>query len=104
MVRETLLQLVRALCTVLCAAVLSTWAAPISGQERGTPPGEWLYWGGDAWSTRYSPLDQINADNFESLEVAWIWRGDNYSTVPQLGRHRSTPRGSSSVWPDPAEQ
>jgi quinoprotein glucose dehydrogenase len=83
MVRETLLQPVRALCTVLCAAVLSTWAAPISGQERGTPPGEWLYWGGDAWSTRYSPLDQINADNFESLEVAWIWRGDNYSTVPQ---------------------
>ncbi len=45
----------------------------------GDGEGEWRYWGGDAGSTRYSPLDQIDADNFESLEVAWIWRGDNYS-------------------------
>ena len=45
---------------------------------RGTPEGEWRYWGGDAWSTRYSPLDQITADNFKDLEVAWVWKGDNY--------------------------
>ena len=29
---------------------------------RGNKPGEWRYWGGDAWSTRYSALDQINAE------------------------------------------
>lgn len=45
---------------------------------RGTEGGEWRYWGGDAHSARYSPLDQIDADNFESLEVAWVWRGDNF--------------------------
>ena len=28
--------------------------------------------------TRYSPLDQITAANFETLEVAWTWRGDNF--------------------------
>ncbi|MEE2669807.1 MAG: PQQ-binding-like beta-propeller repeat protein [Gemmatimonadota bacterium] len=49
-----------------------------SAQDRGTPYGEWRYWGGDAWSTRYSPLDQIDADNFGDLEQAWIWRGDNF--------------------------
>ncbi|MBI3981593.1 MAG: PQQ-binding-like beta-propeller repeat protein [Gemmatimonadetes bacterium] len=40
---------------------------------RGNSPGEWRVWGGDAWSTRYSPLDQINASNFDSLRVAWQW-------------------------------
>jgi len=49
-----------------------------SAQDRGTPYGEWRYWGGDAWSTRYSPLDQIDADNFGDLKQAWIWRGDNF--------------------------
>ena len=38
---------------------------PVEGQGatlvRGNAPGEWRYWGADAWSTRYSPLDQINA-------------------------------------------
>ena len=32
---------------------------------RGNKPGEWRYWGADAWSTRYSALDQINANNFD---------------------------------------
>ena len=52
--------------------------------------GEWRYIGADAAHTRYSPLDQINADNFEDLEVAWIWRGDNYGPRP-LAVSRSTP-------------
>tara|TARA_B100001123_G_scaffold108352_2_gene126172 strand:+ start:20575 stop:22596 length:2022 start_codon:yes stop_codon:yes gene_type:complete len=47
-------------------------------QDRGTPTGEWRYWGGDAWSTRYSAADQINRSNFEDLETAWTFRGDNY--------------------------
>ena len=38
---------------------------------RGNVAGEWRVWGADAWSTRYSPLDQINASNFSSLQVAW---------------------------------
>jgi len=44
-----------------------------SAAPRGNPPGEWRYWGADAWSTRYSPLDQINASNFNSLQQAWTW-------------------------------
>ena len=66
--------------------------APAEAQEaaRGNPYGEWRYQSGDAWGTRYSPLDQINADNFEDLEVAWVWRGDNFSPHPYY-LSRSTP-------------
>ena len=61
-----------------------------TAQERGNPQGEWRYWGADTWSTRYSPLDQINAGNFEDLEIAWIWRGDNFGASPDYVL-RSTP-------------
>jgi len=40
---------------------------------RGNAAGEWRYWGADAYSTRYSPLDQINASNFNKLQMAWQW-------------------------------
>ena len=57
-----------------------------SALVRGNAPGEWRYWGGDAWSTRYSPLDQINASNFNSLQQAWQFKVDGqdeyYRTTP----------------------
>ena len=55
---------------------------------RGNVPGEWRVWGADAWSTRYSPLDQINAANFDSLEVAWQW---NAGTLGPDEYYRTTP-------------
>lgn len=78
--------------SLLLAAILLTVvaAAGSPAQERGTPAGEWRYWGGDAWSTRYSPLDQVSAENFEDLEVAWTWRADNFGPRPDFV-FRSTP-------------
>ena len=61
-------------CTVLMATPVAAVAQPLTGTENG----EWRYLGGDAGHTRYSPLDQINAGNFEDLEVEWIWRSDNF--------------------------
>ena len=58
------------------------FALPVQAQDRGTPFGEWRYWGADSWSTRYSPIDQIDADNFGDLEQAWLWRGDNMGPSP----------------------
>ncbi len=61
---------------------------------RGNVPGEWRYWGGDAWSTRYSPLDQIYAANFDSLQVAWQWNAgafgadEYYRTTPLYANGR----------------
>ena len=59
-------------------AALSLAAPPTASAQDG----EWRYWGSDAASTRYSPLDQIDASNFGQLEVAWMWRGDNFSPEP----------------------
>ena len=50
---------------------------------RGNVPGEWRYWGADAWSTRDSPLDQINASNFNKLELAWHFKTDAMGSHPE---------------------
>ena len=50
---------------------------PLSGSDGG----EWRYIGGDAGHTRYTPVDQIDAANFERLRVEWIWRGDSFGTL-----------------------
>ncbi len=71
------------LCLCLASAVLmATAAAAFAQRLPGTENGEWRYLGGDAGHTRYSALDQINADNFADLETAWIWRGDNFGPTP----------------------
>src|ERR1700687_3277860 len=75
-----------ALLFVICTQPLS---AQNGGElERGNAVGEWRYWGADAWSTRYSPLDQIRASNFDSLQVVWQW------SASELGEdeyYRTTP-------------
>ena len=47
------------------------WAACFVQAQTGAKNGEWSTYGGDLGSTRYSPLDQINASNFNHLDVAW---------------------------------
>ena len=57
---------------MLAAAVL---AAPGAAAQQGAPAnGEWPTYGGDLGSTKYSPLDQIDAGNFGDLEIAWRWQ------------------------------
>jgi len=68
--------------TLVSGAVLA-YATQSSARQgaalvRANKPGEWRYWGADAWSTRYSALDQINASNFDSLQVAWTWDASQY--------------------------
>jgi quinoprotein glucose dehydrogenase len=36
-----------------------------------TAVGEWPTYGGDLANSKYSPLEQINAQNFSSLKIAW---------------------------------
>jgi quinoprotein glucose dehydrogenase len=67
---------------------------PRTDLVRGNADGEWRYWGADAWSTRYSPLDQITASNFDSLKVAWQWNAgafgsdEYYRTTPLYANGR----------------
>src|SRR5574339_480212 len=82
---------------------------------RGNKPGEWRYWGGDAWSTRYSSLDQINATNFGSLQVAWQWNAgafgsdEYYRTTPLYANGRlftvaTTRRLATAIDPENGER
>ena len=52
--------------------------------QQGAPAtGEWRVYGGDTGSTRYSPLDQINAANVKNLQVVWRWKAQNMGSTPQ---------------------
>ena len=75
--------------------VVVSWAVPGSAHAQGgATGGEWRSYGGDTGSTKYSPLDQITADNFSDLELAWHWKTeDTHLTV-------STENGSSLVQAD----
>ena len=42
-------------------------------QTYDTSNGEWRSYAGDIGGTKYSPLAQINADNFSDLKLAWEW-------------------------------
>ncbi|MCY3690309.1 MAG: PQQ-binding-like beta-propeller repeat protein [Gammaproteobacteria bacterium] len=50
---------------LLCAGLISASTAA------SVDEGEWGYFGGDNNFNRYSPLDQINADNVDQLRVLW---------------------------------
>src|SRR5262245_66362350 len=57
--------------------------SPPSGFLATTKNGEWQTYTGDTRGTRYSPLDQITAQNFNDLEVAWRFKTDNLGTRPE---------------------
>src|SRR5262245_25381010 len=59
---------------ILLLAVIPVFA------QYGVKDGQWRFYGGDLGSTRYSSLDQINADNVKDLAVAWTWKSDNFGT------------------------
>lgn len=53
-----------------------------------TQRGEWPYYGGDAGSSKYSPLAQINAGNVQTLQVAWTWNSPDDALVGGTTRER----------------
>ena len=74
-----------ALTGLLSLAVAAAVATPglVAAQESI----EWLTLGSDYGHTRFIPASQINADNFESLQTAWVWDGASF----QASSGRSTP-------------
>ena len=55
-----------------------------SGPGPSTKNGEWPHYTADMRGTEYSPLDQINAANFNKLEVAWRFKTDNLGPRPEF--------------------
>ena len=122
MAQQTRIQRTAGLALLAAIALVGAFAAlggvTTTGQSptlvRGNAPGEWRYWGADAWSTRYSPLDQINASNFRSLERAWEWNtapfgaDEYYRTTPLYANGRlftvaGTRRVATSIDPETGE-
>jgi quinoprotein glucose dehydrogenase len=64
--------------------------------QSGAKGGEWRTYGGDLGNTHYSPLDQINADNFNKLTVAWRFKTDNLGPQPEFNLE-STPLMANGV-------
>src|SRR5688572_23549271 len=60
----------------LASYIASSTFTPAFAQT-GATDGEWPAYGGDNSGIRYSALDQINADNIQNLEVAWVWKSDS---------------------------
>jgi quinoprotein glucose dehydrogenase len=63
-------------------------------QSPSTSQVEWLYYGGDQASTKYSTLTDIGAENVQHLQVAWQWKHwetplKEFDTVP--GFNETTP-------------
>src|SRR5690349_9133358 len=57
------------LAPVLAIAMLGAAHAEV----RDTRKGEWPFYAGDTYATKYSPLAQIDAKNVQSLQIAWEW-------------------------------
>ena len=73
----------------IVALVFACAAISLHAQS-GAKKGEWPAYGGDTGHTRYSPLDQINADNFSKLDVAWRFKTDHLGPRPEY-QYETTP-------------
>src|SRR5712671_4206264 len=65
------------------AWMLTAGAASDAPGQPSTKNGEWPHYTADLKGTKYSPLDQIDASNFNKLEVAWHFKTDNLGTRPE---------------------
>jgi quinoprotein glucose dehydrogenase len=80
---------------LIASFLLAAGATPSLAQQ-GATAGEWRYWGGDAGSRRYSPLDQIGRANVKDLQVVWRWRAANFGPTPET-YYRATPLYANGV-------
>src|SRR5690242_606062 len=61
---------------------LACAAAPAWAQYRAKST-EWPTYTADLAGSRYRPLDQISASNFNQLEVAWRFKTDSLGNRPE---------------------
>ena len=82
---------------VAVVAVIAT--GPTQAQTR-VPDGEWHHFGRDGANTKYSPLDQITAENFTDLEIAWRWTSLSRAVVEEHERIRPSAFKASPLMAD----
>lgn len=79
------------LCKTISVSVASViFASADADTQSRYESGEWPVNGGDLGSSRYSPLDQIDASNVADLAIAWRWSAANFGPEPEFN-YRATP-------------
>jgi quinoprotein glucose dehydrogenase len=74
-----------------CASVAAILCFGLTAAaQTGAKNGEWPTYGGDLGNTRYSALDQINAANFNHLQIAWRLKTENFGPEPEY-KFETTP-------------
>ena len=68
----------------LALTIVALAGATTLDAQRGAANGEWRTWGGDLAATRYAPLDQIDASNFNKLQIAWRFKTENLGKRPDF--------------------
>jgi hypothetical protein len=58
-------------------AIILTISLPKIAAQSNNDTSEWPSYAADLASTRYRPLAQIDASNFNKLEVAWTFKTEN---------------------------
>jgi quinoprotein glucose dehydrogenase len=81
---KTLKYAAPAVAAVGAAVVWMTVGTSSQTSMPSTKNGDWTAYTADIRGTRYAPLDQINATNFNKLEVAWRFKTDNLGTRPEF--------------------
>lgn len=67
----------------LASVGLPAWGQ-ITPRKREPGDTDWPSYANDLANTRYSPLDQINAANFNDLEIAWRFKTDALGARPEF--------------------
>ena len=74
---------VLAACMTISISAQSSSASFSGLSQWHAKDGEWAWYAADMAGTRYRPLDQVNASNFNKLELAWRFKTDSFGTRPE---------------------
>jgi quinoprotein glucose dehydrogenase len=85
---------------LIAAIIAASFIGGADAQRGGS--NEWRFYGGDAGSSKYSPLDQISAANVGQLREAWRWSSPDNAIAAanpqaQPGTYEDTPLMANGV-------
>ena len=109
--RAGLLHLLLGLFTFLISITFTSFVWSQSGLYQNQPDEDWWAYARDGTFNRFTPLNQITAENFDQLEIAWEWSlpvndivletvaqtHTNQSTPIKVGNYLYAPTGVSQV-------
>ena len=79
------------------ASLLALILSASASAQHGATSGEWRHHGGHHGFTRYTPLSQVDASNFERLEPVWRWSSADSRVEQNSPYDRQVFRSSSLV-------